>query len=211
MSEITHIEIIKDDPQHVSVVVRAVRDDSLPNSDLIEPQDIATTGFVLFCNTVFFNYDKREWLTALYQDLVKVCGNEHFYDKYFKPETTNQFIESAKVVEIRTNHDEFYIDDWMQQFGLTQDQRIQLYETLNIEEEGEELEENFGISLFLGNNTDEIVQVIGQKRFRSIQPIIHIQMKFKNPQYIEKLYDLDAGSSLDSHIVSWLPKENRKI
>lgn len=215
MSEIVDIDIIKDNEAQVSIVVRSFRDDALPNPDLKEAQDIATTGFVLFCSVLFYNYRKssKKLLPELFQELKELRGIESEYelnDKYFKPETTNHFIKSAKIVEFRRNIGDDYsysIENWVQQYHLTPEQRKQLFEYMDFDEDaGYTLEDDFPVEL-LGGYTHQIAQVIGEEHYRALQPLIHIQLKFNNPKLIERLQDLSGDSTLDSYISSWLPKE----
>jgi len=213
MSEISSIDIIKENEQEISVIVRSFRDDSLPNPDLKEKQDITTTGFVLFCDILFNRHSRKgqKMLAELYEELKEIYSNNFYgFDKYPKPEITNHFIESAKIIELRRNPGDDYhfnIEDWTQKYNLTNKQRKQLFDLMEFEEEDYTLEDNFSIYFFKGGSNYNIAKIIGEESYEKIQPLIHISLKFKNPKHIEKLYNLSSDTTLDSYINSWMPKD----
>ena len=209
MSEIVNVEVVKENEKQVSVIVRSFRDDALPNPDLQEEEDIATTGFVLFCDIAFYRYDKKgqKLLAELYQELKELYkGNFYGFERYPRPEVAKHFIATAKIVELRREEgDDYYydIDDWVEKYNLTDKQRTQLYDLMEFEEGDYELEENFSVYLF----RDGVRDVIGKKNYAALQPLIHFQLTFQNPKHIEKLHKLSADTTLDSYIKSWMPKE----
>ena len=141
MGELAGVEIQKENEQEVSLIVKSFRNDSMPNVNLKNPQDIATTGFVLFCNILFqFDAPKKQ-LADLYAELTQLLGG-YIFDKYYKPETTSQFIESAKVISIRSNED-FYVNE----LDITPKQRQQLYDYMEFEPGEMALTDNFYVDI----------------------------------------------------------------
>ena len=215
MSELTQIALGKKDALHADVVVRSFREDALPNEGLTDSQEIATTGLVLLCAVAFYSFRERgrKMLPALYAELGQRF-EPYSFQKFFKPATTNQFVESARIVEVRSNFDEFYIEDWVARFGLSAGQRRLLFDIMEDPEDpsGYEPNQDFPINLFgfadwVEGPVASVADVLGEERFARLQPLIHFELRFRDAAYLERLGDLVSDSTLDSYIASWLPKE----
>lgn len=202
MSELTNVEIQKENEQEVSVIIKSFRNDSMPNGRLTNFQDIATTGFVLFCNVLFqFDAPKKQ-LADLYAELNRLL-NGSIFDKYYQPKTTNQFIGSAKVTYLRTSED-FYVNE----LTISSKQRQQLYDYMAFDENEFNPQDDFYVDILSkGDRGEALTEIIGQDAYEAVEPKICIALKFRQTGYITHLFDTECDTALDSHIGSWLPKE----